>query len=379
MRYFLAIALVTLLALASSCGSGSGLPKSGSASVAPATQRYIVGLRKGAALSQRTAVAALAATAPDQLWDRALVGFAGTYSAADVARMKADPRVAFVERDLPTAACAQTLGWGVDRIDAELNAGTGGSGIGVAIFDTGIQSNHPDLAGAVVASFNATGRGNANDGNGHGTHCAGIAGARNNTIGYVGVAPQCSLINVKVLDNAGSGYISWIVSGINWAVTNRSAHNIKVGNMSLVAAGSSSALASAITNATNAGIVFAVAAGNNGANAAGYIPASYSNVICVSALNPNDTFAYYSNWGSVVDLIAPGTNVPSLWRNSGYRTISGTSMASPHVAGSLALWFDSNSGTFADALAALQSSGEFGTWTGDPDGNYEKLVDAQGL
>jgi subtilisin len=355
------------LTLTASCGSGGSPVHTGSQSAAP--QRYIVGLHAGASTTQRNAVAAQVASVPDQVYDRALVGFAGAFSSAEVARLKADPRVSFVEPDLPVQAAAQSTGWGVTRIDAPLNIGTGGSGVTVAVFDTGIDLTHPDLAGAIVANYNATGRGAASDGNGHGTHVAGIIGARNNTIGYVGVAPQCSLAAVKVLDNSGNGYISWIVSGINWAIANRTAHNIKVGNMSLTAAGSSSALSTAITSATNAGIVMVVAAGNNGANAAGYIPASYPNVICVSALNSNNTFASYSNWGSVVDLIAPGTNVPSLWKKGAYKTISGTSMASPHVAGSVALWFDSNSGGFADVLAALQSSGEYGTWAGDPDGS----------
>ncbi|MCB1188077.1 S8 family serine peptidase [bacterium] len=123
-----------------------------------------------------------------------------------------------------------------------------------------------------------------------------------------------------------------------------------------------------------------VAAGNDGANAANYSPAGFNNVITVSALNPNNTFAFYSNYGSVVDLIAPGTNVESLWKNGGYNTTSGTTMASPHVAGAAALFCSSNAGaTFNTVRSGLIAAGEAGSWAGDPDGISEPLVDAQSL
>ncbi|MCC7477798.1 S8 family serine peptidase [bacterium] len=353
-------------------------PAAGSSSSA-APRPMIVGLKPGASSRDIAALSQGLSNAPAHVYQHALLGFAGSLSQAEISRLKADPRVAFVEADLVAHTCAQTLGWGVNRIDAELNSGSGGAGVTVAVLDTGIDLTHPDLAGAIIGSYNATGSGSANDGNGHGSHVAGIIGARNNSTGYVGVAPNCSLLAVKVLNNQGSGQISWIVAGIDWCTANKNTFNIKVANMSLGASGNSSAMATAITNATNAGITFVVAAGNSFADANNFIPAKYSNVICVSALNSNNTFASYSNWGTAVDLIAPGTNVPSLWRRGGYKTISGTSMASPHVAGAAALWLDDHSGGFADVLAALQAAGESGSWPGDPDGISEKLVDAQSL
>jgi subtilisin len=391
MRNFgLLLVAVALLAVNVSCSGGAGSVQKNQLATpqAPAIPgAYIVALKSGYSTTDVANLARGLANVPTHTYDKALVGFAATLTPAEFQRLSADPRVRFVEPDLTVYASAQTLGWGVDRIDAELNpangnggtGGSGGAGIGVAVFDTGIYLTHPDLAGAIVASYNATGGGSANDQNGHGTHCAGIVGARNNTIGYVGVAPSCSLLAVKVLGNNGTGSISNIVAGINWAISKQAQYNIRVGNMSLGALGNSTALETAITNGTNAGIVFVVASGNNSANAGNYIPAKYNNVICVSAMNSNNTWASYSNYGSVIDLIAPGTSIPSLYKNGGYAIISGTSMASPHVAGAVALWADNNSGGFSAALAALQASGEYGGWTGDPDATHEPLVDAETL
>jgi subtilisin family serine protease len=342
--------------------------------------RYIVGLSPRAAVTDITALTSTLSAPPLFTYSTALKGFAAVLSPAEKARLAADPRVSYVEPDLPVMIFAQSLPWGVNRIDAEQNTGSGGSGIGVAVIDTGIDLSHPDLAGGVTNGYNfVQPNKSANDDNGHGTHVAGIIAARNNSIGVVGVAPQCTVIAVKVLDRFGSGYISTVVAGVNWVAAHQAGYNIKVANMSLGAQGSSQSLQNAITGATNAGVTFVVAAGNSFADASSFIPASYPNVICVSALNQSDGFAYFSNYGSVVDVIAPGVSIPSLYKNKGYATMSGTSMASPHVAGAAALWFDNHSGGFTDVYNALTSGGEYGTWLGDPDGTYEPLVDAQPL
>jgi len=383
-----------VLLIAASCSAGnSGFDSdsttapqgSSSTNSDTANGRYVVVLNPttGKGTSAVSRVTSSLATAPDQVYDAVFSGFAGQLSSAEVQRLKADPQVASVEPDIKLHAQIQAVGWGVNRIDADLNsrwiAGTGGQGVGVAVLDTGIQTTHPDLVGAVVASVDETGSGTVQDQNGHGTHVAGIIGARKNTLGYVGVAPDCNLINIKVMDSNGSGYLSWIIAGLNWAASHKSTYNIKVANMSLGVEGSSSALATAVTSAYTAGIVLVAAAGNDHLNASGFIPGAYSNVVCVSAMTSSNYFASYSNYGSVVDFIAPGSSIPSLWKGSGYATASGTSMASPHVAGAFALWFDSHTGAPADAITAVKAAGESGTWPGDPDGIHEKLIDAQNL
>lgn len=383
----LSLLACVLLLILSACSSGRDDFEANS-TVTPTTGeggRYIVALNDtaGKGTSAVRKLASGLGTQPDQVFDAALNGFAGQLTADEAARLKSDPRVAYVEPDVKIHTQIQYLPWGVNRIDADQNGkwkdSTGGDGIGVAVLDTGIQTSHPDLVGAVVANYNATGQGTFYDGNGHGTHVAGIIGARRNSIGYVGVAPDCDLINIKVMGSDGSGYLSWAIAGLNWAINHKTTYNIKVANMSLGVNATSQSLETACTSAMNAGIVVVAAAGNNSQNASSFIPAKYTSVVCVSALTSSNAFASYSNYGSVVDLIAPGSSIPSLWINSGYAYASGTSMAAPHVAGAFALWFDSHSGTWSQAVTAVKNAAEAGNWPGDPDGINEKLVDAQNL
>ncbi len=284
---------------------------------------------------------------------------------------------------------AETLGWGVDRVDADLNTGNGGAGITVAVLDTGIDYDHPDLEDAVVGGVDFTSDPDGyDDGNGHGTHVSGVIASRDNDTFFVGVAPQANLVAVKVLDDYGSGSWSDVIAGIDWVVANKATYNIRVANMSLGSIGSVPALETAINNAAAAGIVIVVAAGNSGEDvtASQAIPAMYEQVICVSALESDDTFAYFSNWGAAVDITAPGVYVPSLSRNGWWEYMDGTSMATPHVAGAIALLLDDNpegdgdpSDDFQQMYDALQAAAESGVWFGDPDGNYEKLVDCENL
>jgi len=272
--------------------------------------------------------------------------------------------------------------------------------VDVAVIDTGIDASHPDLN--VVASVNCSGgapwkmscgSGGADD-NGHGTHVSGTIGALDNGIGVVGVAPGARLWAVKVLNSQGSGYMSWIVAGIDYVAAH--AGEIEVANMSLGCECSSAAMDTAITNAVAAGVVFVVAAGNNGTNADTFSPANHPDVITVSALadfdgipghlgsptcrtDQDDTLADFSNWGATVEIAAPGVCITSTWPGGGYNTISGTSMASPHVAGAAALLASrSNPGGRADVLgirAALIGAGNF-DWTDDSgDGTQEPLLD----
>lgn len=399
---FLTVIAASLFACATRNGTvltGSDGSRNASALPAAAADRYIVVLKPGFTALDVTSVSRGLSTAPDFVYEKVFIGFAGVMTAAEVARLKADSRVELVEPDLPVSISQgkgkpgggggggtpppQILPWGVDRIDAELNSGNGGAGVTVAIIDTGINLTHPDLEGAIVADYNVFKPSSpAEDDNGHGTHVAGTVGARDNNIGVVGVAPNCGLAAVKVLDRRGSGSISGVIAGVDWVTANAATYGIKVANMSLGATGYTQSFYNAIASATAQGVTFVVAAGNNAKDAANYQPARFDNVICVSAMDKTDKMAYYSNYGTTVEMMAPGSSVESLWKSGGYNTISGTSMASPHVAGAAALWLDNNNGGFAEVLAALTAEGFVpgGGWGSyDKDGVTEPLVIADSL
>lgn len=234
---------------------------------------------------------------------------------------------------------SQTMPWGVDRTDAELACSTStAAGIKVAILDTGIDLDHPDLIANVKGGYNAIKPSrSADDDNGHGTHVAGIVAAADNSIGVVGMAPSASLYAVKVLNRDGSGWTSDIIEGIQWCIDN----NIQVINMSFgyhPKYGSNETLHNVIKAAHDSGIVMVAAAGNNGPeeNSVNY-PARFDEVIAVSATDIYDNFAYWSSSGPEVDLAAPGREIYSTYKSAKYTTMSGTSMASPHVAGAAAL------------------------------------------
>jgi subtilisin family serine protease len=271
------------------------------------------------------------------------------------------------------------------------------------VVDTGIQLNHPDLSPNIVANKTCVKRtSTGTDDNGHGTHVAGTIAAVNNTSGVVGVASQAKLIAVKVLDRRGSGTWSGVICGLDWVVANATKYNIKVVNMSLGGGGSSDnncgnsnndALHKAVCRVRDAGITVVVAAGNSNANAATSVPAAYDDsVVTVSALvdsngvaggggpptgyGADDTFASFSNWGTPVDIAAPGVNIYSTYKGSSYTTMSGTSMASPHVAGAAALYLKNNpSATWTQVRSALLSVAEpLGAGHTDPSGRHPEPV-----
>jgi subtilisin len=329
----------------------------------------------------------------DHLYRYALTGYAARMSEQSADRVSRDPRVTSVQRDrvvtafaprnkeATTTAVAQTLPTGIDRIDGELSSTVSGNGGGdavdvdVAVIDTGIAS-HTDLD--IVGGKNCSTGKSYSDGNGHGTHVAGTIGARDDGQGVVGVAPGARLWAVRVLDNRGSGTWSSVICGVDWVTANAS--TIEVANMSLGGGGTdgactADALHNAICKSVAAGVTYVVAAGNSAADAKGYVPATYDEVITVSALadfnglsgggaaptcrtDVDDTFADFSNYGDDVDLIAPGVCILSTWKGGGYNTISGTSMASPHVAGAAALYKASNAtASPTQVKAALQAAG----------------------
>jgi subtilisin len=335
------------------------------------------------------------------VYSSALKGFSAVVPHRAVSALSRDPRVAYVEADQWVQAF-QTIPTGVQRIFADDNANIDIDGtddvridVDVAVLDTGIW-DHPDLnlhmrTDCTGNPFTTTCDDNSgDDGHGHGTHVAGTIGAIDNGIGVVGVAPGARLWAVKVLKDNGSGWMSNIIAGVDW-VTNHSA-DIDVANMSL-GGGNSDALCAAINNSVGAGVTYAVAAGNEGVDAANTSPANCDDVITVSALadfdgepgalagatcrsDEDDTLANFSNYGSTVDITAPGVCITSTWNDGGTNTISGTSMASPHVAGAAALLAASDpASTPAGIRSTLVSTGN-GGWTDDSgDGIQERLLD----
>lgn len=245
---------------------------------------------------------------------------------------------------------AEVLEWGVDRIDADLAWGTSrGAGVNVAVIDTGIDKDHEDLVNNIKGGVNFVAPQNGppwqrvadpdkwDDDNGHGTHVAGIIAAVDNEIGVIGTAPEAHLYGVKVLDSSGAGYLSDVIDGIDWSISN----GMDVINMSLGCDCDTTALKDAVDAAYAAGVVVVAAAGNSGdgdglTNEVIY-PAKYASVIAVAATASDDSTPSWSSEGAEVEIAAPGVDVRSTWNDGLYKTISGTSMASPHVAGAVAL------------------------------------------
>jgi subtilisin len=295
-----------------------------------------------------------------------------------IERLRAQSDIAYVEDDVVLYALGQTMAWGVDRIDADLAwpAGNTGKGVKVAILDTGIDPTHPDLGVAGGVNFagstkdGSTSPADWNDGHGHGTHCAGIVAARNNTIGVVGVAPDAILWAVKVLSDAGSGYTSDIIQGLDWCAAN----GVKVASMSLGGGGTAS-LQAACDRAFSQGVVLVAAAGNS----AGPVmyPAAYSSVIAVSATDSRDLRASFSNYGPQIALAAPGVSIYSTYKGGSYAYMSGTSMACPHVAGAAALaWASGLTSSQAVRDRLTTTAEDLGTKGFDTSFGYG-LVDAQ--
>jgi len=241
----------------------------------------------------------------------------------------------------------QVLPWGVNRIDAEYAwlHNIKGSGVKVAVLDTGIDYTHPDLMNNCKGGINLVNpRKDYKDDNGHGSFVAGIIAGEDNDIGIVGVAPEAWLYGVKVLGASGSGYVSDIIDGISWSIEN----GMDIINMSLGSDDDIQSLHDTCDTAASLGIYLVAAAGNDG-GAVDY-PGAYDSVIAVAATNNKDIRPSWSSYGPEVDIAAPGVSVYSAWKNGGYKTASGTSASAPHVAGTLALNLQANIFSCADDL-----------------------------
>jgi len=390
----------------------------------PVPGQYIVVLHAGVPLED-----VLSATPVTELlhtYQYALNGFAAVLSDEQLAALERHPGVRYVEPDRyvtlvddrvtfepiddkggkggeVAAAGPQTVPTGVNRIDADLSptAKINGSdervNADVAVIDTGIQLNHPDLYVFSNVTF-VKGTKTGNDDNGHGTHVAGTVAALDNGAGVVGVAPGARLWAVKVLNRNGSGLLSDVIKGVDYVTQN--AASIEVANMSL-SGGNSTALNDAIKNSVAKGVVYVVAAGNSSTDASNTSPANSPDVLAVSAIadsdgqgggtgsptsyGADDSFATFSNYGSVVDIAAPGVDILSTYKGSSYAKGSGTSMASPHVAGVAALYLATHGKpTDASGVAAVREAvigagfpqSDPNGFTGDPDGFPEPLAKA---
>jgi subtilisin family serine protease len=316
------------------------------------------------------------------VYKAALKGAAYDMSAADAADVASDPRVTRVEQDQVMSIDVTQTGatWGIDRVDqhplpldGSYTYNNDGTGVTVYIIDTGILFGHVEFGGRAVTGIDeVTVGGTATDCNGHGTHVSGTVGGTT-----YGIAKNVRLVAVRVLNCQGSGTTSGVVAGIDWVTSD---HNAKGGaaaaNMSL-GGGLSATLNQAVANSVAAGVVYAVAAGNSTANACNSSPSSEPSAITVAASDINDGFASFSNFGSCVDIIGPGVNITSSWNTSttATNTISGTSMATPHVAGASALYLAANPGATPAAVAsALTSNATANVVSGVPAGTPNKLL-----
>ena len=401
-----------------------------SAQTSPANDKipgqYIVVLRDGVSASAVQDILRNNGVSASHQYGAAVKGFAAGLSESKVQALKQDPRVAYVAEDRlvnisgkggngsgsnkpPQTSPPQTVPTGVKRIGAATTSNHG-TGVGVAVIDTGVDLKHSDLKDnlAAYSTTCVSGTRSANDDNGHGTHVAGTIAAVDNTTGVVGVAPGAKIFPVKVLNRNGSGTWSGVICGIDWVTAHAAQYGISVASMSLSGGGTSDnncglsnndPLHQAICNSTAAGVTYVVAAGNSAANASNETPAAYNDtVITVSALadsdglagglgaptsyGADDTFATFSNFGSVVDIAAPGVDIYSTWKGGAYATISGTSMATPHVSGAAALYIKSHPGsTWQQVRDGLLANAEAaGAGHTDPSGLHpEPVVLVNGL
>ncbi|MFZ3070706.1 MAG: S8 family peptidase [Anaerolineaceae bacterium] len=299
------------------------------------------------------------------MYDAALNGFAASLPEEALKGLIHNPNIEYIEADqvvqLDTTQSPAT--WGIDRIDQHAlplsnsySYDYTGSGVTAYIIDTGILFSHTQFGGRATSGWDFVDNdSDATDCNGHGTHVAGTVGGET-----YGVAKGVSLVAVRVLDCSGSGTTSGVIAGINWVTSNHT-DGKAVANMSL-GGGTSTALDTAVKNSIADGVVYAIAAGNDNRDACKYSPARVPEAITVGATTSTDSRASYSNYGKCLDLFAPGSSITSAWytSNTATNTISGTSMATPHVTGVAALYLEGHSGTpqqVRDAVVAAATSG----------------------
>ena len=374
MKRFMAVLPLAALAACSDVADPTSASVRTSAPVLSAADgipgAYIVVLKDGA--SARS-VAAVAGVSPRFTYQNVLNGFAASLNAGQLNALRNNPNVEYIEQDgIATASTIQTgATWGIDRTDqtglplsGTYTYASTGAGVHAYIIDTGVRADHVEFGGRAVMAYNSAG-GKNTDCNGHGTHVGGTVGGKT-----YGIAKGVSIYGVKVLDCRGSGTWSGVISGMDWVAANH--RKPAVANLSL-GGGANQSVDDAASRLSDAGVFVAIAAGNDNANACNYSPARAARTTTVAASTSTDAKASYSNFGSCVEMYAPGSSITSAWHTSstGTNTISGTSMATPHVAGVAALYKavngDAGWSTVNNWLTGAATSGVItGNVTGTP-------------
>ncbi|GAB3153037.1 hypothetical protein GCM10027290_45210 [Micromonospora sonneratiae] len=317
----------------------------------------------------------------DRVYGDALNGFQAHLAEPAARRLAADPAVAYVEQDHTVQLTTTQFNapWNLDRIDqasppltTTYDYTSQGTGVKAYIIDSGVQIGHQDFGGQAIYGYDAVdGLPPANDCNGHGTHAAGVTGGS-----LYGVAKNVVLVAVKVYDCLVPGNLAMILDGINWVTADHLSGQPAVANLG-VQTGYSAALNAAVTNSIADGVTYTVAAGNSNGNACNHSPASVPNAITVGATTSNDARASYSNYGTCLDIFAPGSGVISAWHtsNSATATLSGTSQAAPHLAGAAARVLSNNpTWTPAQVASYLTSTATIGVVTNPGVGSPNRLL-----
>ncbi|OKJ95967.1 peptidase S8 [Amycolatopsis sp. CB00013] len=374
----MAAAVVTVLAGVTPAQAAEGAIVGAGAEGAVADS-YIVVLKDGST-ADKPSLASKFGGAIGRQYTQGISGFSVALKERQAKRLAADPAVAFVEQNkVLRAEATQTNppSWGLDRIDqrdlpldGKYTYSTTASNVNVYVLDTGIRATHTDFGGRVKQGYDFVDNDtNADDGYGHGTHVAAtIAGAK------YGVAKGASLYPVRVLGSDGSGTTAGVISGVDWIT--KKAKKPAVANASL-GGGASTALDTAVRNSIKSGVTWTIAAGNSNVNAANTSPARVTEALTVAAADRTDRRASFSNYGSVVDLFAPGVSITSAWKDNDTATYTGngTSFAAPHVAGAAALYLSSHTGaTAAQVAQALISASTPGKVTNPGSGSPNRTL-----